>query len=70
MNQWVVYFNPKDYPGKYVVRRWRIAQGSAEAAKEATVHDSLEEARAAIPPGLYPLERFADDDRVIVEVWI
>lgn len=69
---WVIYASPKDYPGRIVVREWRIMRGGeqvAMATPTATVR-SLTEARQAIPPGLVRMDRMQGDDPVIVEVWL
>jgi hypothetical protein len=68
---YVVYFNTRDYPGLYVVRRWTIRPGHTAAdAKPLALVPSLEAARAAFPPGLYRIDRSQQDDPVIVESWI
>ncbi len=65
-----VYQNPKDYPGKIVVREW--LQGTFTFYPgEAKVFDSLEEAREyANGEGRVCLERSPDDDDVLVETWL
>lgn len=78
MSMWVVYFNPKDFPGKYVVRRHAIAEvagafAPAVGSYATTEHypcDSLEDARAHVPDELIRLPRRVEDDPVIVEVWL
>lgn len=66
-----VYFNPSDYPGKFVVRFWVVtAAGVEKSAEPMAVVDTLEEARAAIPRGAVRLDRSEHDEPVIVEVWI
>lgn len=68
--QYVIYFNPKDYPDRYVVRKWRITAGKLEAAIwPDTVTETLESARDAVPEGLVNIGRQLGDDPVIVEVW-
>jgi hypothetical protein len=66
---WVVYRSPSDYPGKFVVRRWSIADALEPELKPEGVVDTLEEARDLIPPGLVCLDRLPSDDPVIKEVW-
>lgn len=69
--QYAVYRWPADYPNKYVVRKWLILRGYSDAVPSASwTADTLETARLPLPYGLHRLERFADDDPVIVEVWI
>lgn len=71
LDMWVIYEHPLDFPDKYVVRKWTVmANAKPLASMEKTMHDTLEEARAAVPPGLYSLSRFVDDDLAIKEVWI
>lgn len=68
---WTVYENPRDYPGKFVVRAYDVCAGGAVAARlECTVRDSLDEARAAVPAGLYWMNRNPVDDPTIVETWL
>lgn len=64
---YTVYDNPTDYPGKYVVRRWKLLNAEADPL---IVADTLEEARAAIPPHLFCIPRQPEDDRAVKEVWI
>lgn len=69
--QWVIYFNPIDAPGKYVVRRWACLP-LPHPAGAAIAFDTLDEARrlvARAQPGLAHIERDPTDDQVIVEVW-
>lgn len=72
---WVVTFNAKDFPGKYVIRRheWR-ASGGGEVKGGPTgeyyVADSLEEARSHVPYGGQRQARDPWDDPVIVEWYI
>ena len=66
----VIYENPSDYPGKFVVRRWEVDSGDLYVATECVVVETLKQAREAIPPGLYRLNRNCFDDPVIVETWI
>jgi len=72
--QWVVYEDPADFPGKWVVRRFTIyPDGGSPVIEEdpepMVVTDSLEEARKVIPKGAYCLGRHPEDDPVIYEVW-
>jgi hypothetical protein len=68
---WTVYCNPRDYPGKFVVRPFRAWAG--EPMPDAEPHfvgDTLEGARASIPTGLVCLGPSPGDDPVIVETWL
>lgn len=72
LSMWVVYGHPRDYPAKYVVRKWRVQPGGAiEMAQEPwCVADTIEAARESLPTGLYRLERQENDDPAIMEVWV
>lgn len=70
MSQWVIYAHPRDYPGQYAMRRWDRRAGTMLATDDMALADSLEEIREALPPGLYRLGRFPDDNVSIVEVWV
>ncbi len=67
MSQWVVYFNPLDCPGKYVLRRWDIMREGKHTVPRWTddvhVADTLDEVRQFVPPGLYCLPRFENDEK-------
>jgi hypothetical protein len=66
--QFVIYDSPKDHPGKFVVRMWRIGLQMGPTDTMA-VFDTLEQARAFIPLGLFCMTRSPEDDPVIVETW-
>lgn len=71
LTQYTIYERPKDYPDGFVVREWHIVRGRdtpVAGAVVATV-DTLGDARAAVPDGLYRIGRQPGDDPVIVEVW-
>jgi hypothetical protein len=75
MTQWIIYFNPSDYPGKYVVRGHDIVRGQLEpvARPHCFVCESLEEARERLLlawPGLVCLARHPSDPLPVVEVWL
>lgn len=71
MNQpfitYAIYDNPKDFPGKIVVRRWSDTTPDQEPT---AVCENIETARAAIPPGYYRMPPEPGDDPVIKEVWM
>jgi hypothetical protein len=72
MSMWVVYYNPRDFPGKYVARRHDVLRGPtpSRASSEYFTADTLEEIQSRIPPGMYRMNRYEDDDPNIVETWI
>ena len=67
MKMWVVYKNPKDFPDDYVIREWSGLQPKGVIAQAKT----LAEVRRQLPAGVVgPLMPDANDDPVIVEMWI
>lgn len=69
---WTIYASPSDYPSvPFVVRGHHV---SAEGVKADTgalgFADTLEQARAYLPPGLACVGRDPSDDDVIVESWL
>jgi hypothetical protein len=77
LSVWVIYQNPRDYPGRVVVRRQVVrvvvpgqtADIVPDPAPVAVV-DTVTEARRALPPGLVLCPRFPEDDPALVEAWI
>jgi hypothetical protein len=68
---WVIYDHPRDYPEKWVVRGQTVeGHGKITPSPDCSLHDSLVEARRAIPPGLVMLSRDPGDDPVIRETWL
>ena len=70
MQQWVIYAHPRDYPNRYVMRRWRIQGATIVPTDDIALADSLQEIRKKLPSGLFRLARFEDDDPCIAEVWL
>ncbi len=70
MNQaleiYVLYFNPTDYPGKYVVRKWH---NDIPEAKPLCVVNLLSEALQFLPAGLYEMPRQPGDDACIISTF-
>lgn len=69
-HQYVIYENPRDAPGKFVVRRFFFVHGPEPIAVGIT--DSLEEARALVPQKTHgcKIDRMPQDEPQIVEVWM
>jgi len=73
---WVIYENPSDYPGKFVVRKHsvRLKEGTKDTeiviAPDCSLHNTLDDARGAVPPFLYRLGRQEGDDPCIADVWM
>lgn len=66
---WVIYENPTDYPGWWVVRRRCVGNGETVIDPAAILCYSLDQARSVIPQGLVCFPRDQNDDPVIVETW-
>jgi len=71
---YVIYQRPKDWPQyAYVVRRWRVVPGVRAPLADIrpwALTQTIQLARASIPPGLVLLPRSPEDDPVIVETWL
>jgi hypothetical protein len=68
---YVIYRNPSDYPGKWVLRAQDAGAGrTVTPHQDCFVCDTLEQARECVPPGLVHMPRHPDDDPVIYETWI
>jgi hypothetical protein len=68
-----VYERPRDYPDKFVVRRWWIGKDPGRPIPDPDwfyLADTLDEVRAHVPRHCVRLERDPNDDPKIVEVWI
>jgi hypothetical protein len=66
LDLFVVYDHPRDFPEKFVVRRWQGIVPTAEFA----LADSLEEARAKVPGDCVRIDRNPADDPAILETWL
>lgn len=68
-----IYYSPADFPGKWVLRRQAIMHGGevvADGPGDEVVGDSVNEVRAALPPGLWRTSRQPGDVTSLVECWI
>jgi hypothetical protein len=73
IEMFTVYRHPRDYPDKYVVRRWRIGRNPGEPEADADwffLGDTLDEVRAHIPGDCVMMTRHPRDEPQIVETWI
>lgn len=71
LDLWTVYFNPSDYPGKYIARRSEVRGNGPTMTADIIVTDTLRAIRQALHNrGLICLSRDPEDDAVIVEVWL
>lgn len=67
---WVIYYGASNHPpGKWVVRAQDVEGGGVRIRESFVECDSLDEARATVPRGLYRMDRYPGDDPVIVETW-
>ena len=69
---WVIYKDPRDYPGKFVVRCQDVSfEGNITAHADCTVHESLSAARVGpAERGLVRIGRHPKDEPQIVECWV
>ena len=65
---WTIYNSPSDHPGKFIARPFSVRSQSPLLCHLAA--ESLDEIRRLLPPALYPMKRWTNDDPVIVEAWI
>lgn len=70
----VIYKNPKDFPGTYVARRLSPNDdGTILFGTGCIIAPTLEGARETLNyvyPGLYRINRSAEDDPNVVESWV
>ena len=63
---WTIYKHPKDYPNKFVARKFVLDKPT----EEILIGDTLEEVRKLLPKGLTRFERNPSDVLSIVETWL
>jgi hypothetical protein len=63
----VIFKNPSDFPGKFVVRRW---QGGVPEQEPLAVTSDLATARKVIPADCICVGRELDDDPCVLESWV
>lgn len=64
---YVIYDKPRDYPDRYVARRW---VGGVPDEKPISVVRELRHARKAIPNHFFCVGRQVGDDVGIIETWV
>ncbi len=68
---WTIYDNPKDYPGLFVARMFKVWRAGPEPTAEVVMSRSLDEVRRAMTHlGLTCIQRSPDDDPKILEIWL
>ena len=66
-----IYYNPLDYPGKFVLRWQKVIRGAVLVDPDPlAIVDTLEQARQAVPYGLVRLVRHPANEPQIVESWV
>lgn len=71
LDLYVVYRNPREFPGQFVIRRQTADRGSVTIDPQPTaVGPTLDAVLSMLPPGLTRLERDPNDDPCVVEVWL
>jgi hypothetical protein len=64
---WTIYYNPIDYPGKFVLRGHDIPGGPRPSC---VIGNTIEDVRSSVPYGLYRMSRQINDEPHIVESWV
>jgi hypothetical protein len=67
---WKIYDHPADFPDWYVARPHIIRPKTGGPMPMHLMAKDLDQLRALLPEGLTRLNRAADDDPSIVEVWV
>lgn len=72
ITQYVIYERPAEFPNHWVVLAWDVVSGQLEPVPhgEVVLTDSLDAARATVPPGHTRIGRNPSDEQTIVEVWV
>jgi hypothetical protein len=65
-----VYKDPRDNPGKWVLRGFDVRSNGTEARADCVVADSLDEVRRSVPVGCVRLGRSGGDDPCVYESWV
>lgn len=69
---YAVYWNPRDYPGKFVVRQWMLIDNCSVPVDEPLIvekyYKAVQEKMEAL--GLYRLYPPIGSDPVLIEEWI
>lgn len=72
LSMWTIFDSPLNFEGCFVAREFRICQGINVPVPTANhfVATTLDEVRAMLPPGLFPMRRNDGDEPQIVETWL
>lgn len=71
LSMWTIYERPRDFPDRFVARRWEIRQGVPEPVPtgDMILGLTLDSLRSRLPEGLHCQPRAPGDEAHIVEVW-
>lgn len=64
---YAIYYDPSDYPDKYVVRKW---VGESPEEEPVCVVNDIESARKNVPTGMYKIPHQMGEDACIIESYI
>lgn len=68
---WTIYDHPRDFPDRFVARKWLAESWGPVATDEVMTSTKLETLRQAFASrGLTPLAASPGEDPCIVETWI
>jgi hypothetical protein len=71
LRMWVLYENPSDWPGMFVLREWLVLASGAVPMPGVFMSPTPENLRAQMEDmGLTCLPRSVDDQAHIVECWL
>lgn len=70
MHIFVIYFNPSDYPGRYVLRQWIIDSNQIIPTTNVHIEDTIKKVRKHLPKDVSIIVKNDMDDPCIVETWI
>lgn len=70
MSIWTIYDKPKDFPTKFVARKFLVSGDGVKPTDEIETADTLHQIRRKIPQGLARFERSPGDVKSVVESWI
>lgn len=74
LSMWTVFYNPSDFPGMYVARRFAMDKATADHKSGPSIEDVRswirESARSSGQGSLVRINRYPQDDPSVVETWL
>lgn len=69
---YMIYSNPSDYPGLFVLQRWNMARGPGDEVRHTVlaVERDFARIRELVPKGLTRIPRSPTDNPIVVEAWM